>query len=88
MYVLFNQTTLKNRRNGARGGRAFARNQRLRQLLRTTDATGGARGAAARDGPRGQPLAGSPISLARGCLCPEARRESRLISPDCPTAEI
>ena len=33
MYVLFNQTITKNRRNGARGGRAFARNLRLRKLL-------------------------------------------------------
>jgi hypothetical protein len=33
MYLLFNQTTLQNRRNGARGGRAFARNLRLRKLL-------------------------------------------------------
>ena len=33
MYVLFNQTIAKNRRNGARGGRAFARNLRLRKLL-------------------------------------------------------
>jgi len=33
MYVLFSETTQQNRRNGARGGRAFARNQRLRKLL-------------------------------------------------------
>jgi hypothetical protein len=33
MYVVFNETMAKNRRNGARGGRAFARNQRLRKLL-------------------------------------------------------
>ena len=33
MYVVFNQTIHKNRCNGARGGRAFARNQRLRKLL-------------------------------------------------------
>ena len=33
MYVVFNETTAKNRRNGARGGRAFARNLRLRKLL-------------------------------------------------------
>jgi hypothetical protein len=33
MYVLFNQTTPQNRRNGARGGRTFARNLRLRKLL-------------------------------------------------------
>ena len=33
MYVVFNETPAKNRRNGARGGRAFARNQRLRKLL-------------------------------------------------------
>ena len=33
MYVLFNETASQNRRNGARGGRAFARNQRLRKLL-------------------------------------------------------
>ena len=33
MYVLFNETVSKNRRNGARGGRTFARNQRLRKLL-------------------------------------------------------
>ena len=33
MYVLFNQTIAQNRRNGARGGRAFARNLRLRKLL-------------------------------------------------------
>ena len=33
MYVLFNQTITKNRRNGARGGRAFARNLRLQKLL-------------------------------------------------------
>ena len=33
MYVLFSETKAKNRRNGARGGRAFARNLRLRKLL-------------------------------------------------------
>ena len=33
MYVLYSETASKNRRNGARGGRAFARNQRLRKLL-------------------------------------------------------
>ena len=33
MYVVFNETIAKNRRNGARGGRAFARNLRLRKLL-------------------------------------------------------
>jgi len=33
MYVLFSETITQNRRNGARGGRAFARNQRLRKLL-------------------------------------------------------
>ena len=33
MYVLFNETGAQNRRNGARGGRAFARNRRLRKLL-------------------------------------------------------
>jgi hypothetical protein len=33
MYVVFSETMAKNRRNGARGGRAFARNQRLRKLL-------------------------------------------------------
>ena len=33
MYVLFSETSAKNRRNGARGGRAFARNLRLRKLL-------------------------------------------------------
>ena len=32
MYVMFNQTAQRNRRNGARGGRAFARNLRLRKL--------------------------------------------------------
>ena len=32
MYVLFSETSAKNRRNGARGGRAFARNLRLRKL--------------------------------------------------------
>ena len=33
MYILFNETAHQNRRNGARGGRVFARNQRLRKLL-------------------------------------------------------
>jgi hypothetical protein len=33
MYVMFNQTAAKNRCNGARGGRAFARNLHLRKLL-------------------------------------------------------
>ena len=33
MYVVFNQTIAQNRRNGARGGRTFARNLRLRKLL-------------------------------------------------------
>jgi hypothetical protein len=33
MYILFRETHTQNRRNGARGGRAFARNLRLRQLL-------------------------------------------------------
>jgi len=33
MFVLFSETIAKNRRNGARGGRAFARNQRLRKRL-------------------------------------------------------
>ena len=33
MYVLFSETITQNRRNGARGGRAFARNRRLRKLL-------------------------------------------------------
>ena len=33
MYVLFRETSAQNRRNGARGGRAFARNLRLRKLL-------------------------------------------------------
>jgi len=33
MYVLFSETIAKNRRNGARGGRAFARNLRLRKSL-------------------------------------------------------
>ena len=33
MYVLFSETSAQNRRNGARGGRAFARNLRLRKLL-------------------------------------------------------
>lgn len=33
MYVLFNETAAQNRRNGARGGRAFAHNLRLRKLL-------------------------------------------------------
>ena len=33
MYVLFRETVHQNRRNGARGGRAFARNLRLRKLL-------------------------------------------------------
>lgn len=33
MCILFNQTIAKNRRNGARGGRAFARNLHLRKLL-------------------------------------------------------
>lgn len=33
MFVLYSETAAKNRCNGARGGRAFARNQRLRKLL-------------------------------------------------------
>lgn len=33
MYVLHSESASKNRCNGARGGRAFARNQRLRKLL-------------------------------------------------------
>ena len=33
IYIIFNQTVPQNRRNGARGGRAFARNLRLRKLL-------------------------------------------------------
>ena len=33
MYVVFNETATKNRRNGAHGGRAFARNLRLRKLI-------------------------------------------------------
>ena len=33
MYILFHETAAQNRRNGARGGRAFARNLRLRRLL-------------------------------------------------------
>ena len=33
MFVLFSETTAKNRRNGARGGRTFARNLRLQKLL-------------------------------------------------------
>jgi hypothetical protein len=33
MYVLYSETASQNRCNGARGGRAFARNQRLRKLL-------------------------------------------------------
>jgi hypothetical protein len=33
MYPVFNQTGAQNRRNGARGGRAFARNQHLRKKL-------------------------------------------------------
>ena len=33
MYILFGETPAQNRRNGARGGRAFARNLRLRRLL-------------------------------------------------------
>jgi hypothetical protein len=33
MYVLYSETASKNRCNGARGGRVFARNQRLRKLL-------------------------------------------------------
>ena len=33
MFVLFSETVHQNRRNGARGGRAFARNLRLRKLL-------------------------------------------------------
>jgi hypothetical protein len=33
MYVVFNETATQNRRHGARGGRAFARNLRLRKLL-------------------------------------------------------
>jgi hypothetical protein len=33
MYVVFGQTIQQNRINGARGGRAYARNLRLRQLL-------------------------------------------------------
>lgn len=36
MYVVFNQTIANNRRNGARGGRAFARNLRLRKLSAPT----------------------------------------------------
>ena len=32
MYILFNQTIPQCRRSGARGGRAFARNLRLRKL--------------------------------------------------------
>ena len=36
MFVLFSETTAQNRRNGARGGRAFARNLRLRKLLAPT----------------------------------------------------
>ena len=36
MYVLFSETSANNRRNGARGGRAFARNLRLRKLLAAT----------------------------------------------------
>jgi len=36
MYVLFHETASQNRRNGARGGRAFARNLRLRRLLAPT----------------------------------------------------
>lgn len=33
MYVLFHETPSRNRRNGARGGRTFARNLRLRRLV-------------------------------------------------------
>jgi len=33
MYVLFSETAAQNRRNGARGGRAFARNLHHRKLL-------------------------------------------------------
>lgn len=32
MYVMFHQTVAQSRRNGARGGRTFARNLRLRKL--------------------------------------------------------
>ena len=33
VYIVFHQTIPQNRRNGARGGRAFARNLRMRKLL-------------------------------------------------------
>jgi hypothetical protein len=69
MYVLFNQTTPQNRRNGARGGRAFARNLRLRKLLTPPPPPPGTAGrAGSRNGPRSQPLVGPPIPLARRSL--------------------
>ena len=89
MYVLFNQTTLKNRRNGARGGRAFARNLRLRQLLAPPTPP-----QAAREEQPPETAHEASLLLDRqfpwlaDAFAPRRRRESLLISPDCPTADI
>ena len=85
MYVMFNQTVDKDRRNGARGGRAFARNLRLRKLL-----------AAASPSPEllrdPEPETAHEASLLldrqfpwlAGAFVPRRKRVSPRISPECP----
>ena len=89
MYILFSETSAQNRRNGARGGRAFARNQRLRQKLAALFPP-------PPEGPAPPPETAHEASLLldrqfpwlADAFAPRRRRESLLISPDCPTAEI
>ena len=63
--MMFNQTSAKNRRNGACGGRAFARNLRLRNLLAPSAPVPERPSATKGNGPRGQFAARSSVSSAR-----------------------
>ena len=85
MYVMFNQTVDKNRRNGARGGRAFTRNLRLRKLL-------AAQSPSPEPLPEPEPETAHEASVLldrqfpwlAGAFVPRRKRLSPQSSPECP----
>ena len=86
MYVMFNETATKNRRNGARGGPRLRPQPAPAKIARPTAATPGTpRGGAAGDSSRSQFAAGSPFPVARECFRSPPSSEARDLQP-LPTA--
>ncbi len=85
MYVLFNETISQNRRNGARGGRAFARNLRLRKWLAPPPSPAALAEPAPETAHEASLLLDRQFPWLVGAFAPRRRRVSPPVSPEAPT---